>query len=187
MGFLTDGFPDRAEVVGKVYRLNTDYRTCIRIIQAMEDVNLTEIEKQSILLRLLYQELPEDIPEAVRKGVLFLNCGEAKESCGGERVYSFRQDDRYIFAAVDKVLQGRLSKGESVHWWEFVSAFMEMPEDCVMSRIIYYRSRKNAGKLTKEEKEVWAKNRELFELEEVQTAEEKAKEDAFMALLGRNP
>ena len=88
---------------------------------------------------------------------------------------------------MDKVLQGRLSKGESVHWWEFVSAFMEMPEDCVMSRIIYYRSRKNAGKLTKEEKEVWAKNRELFELEEVQTAEEKAKEDAFMALLGRNP
>ncbi|MCI5679670.1 MAG: bacteriophage Gp15 family protein [Bacteroidales bacterium] len=187
MGFLTDGFPDRAEVAGKVYRLNTDYRTCIRIIQAMEDVNLTEIEKQSILLRLLYQELPEDIPEAVRKGVLFLNCGETKESCGGERVYSFRQDDRYIFAAVDKVLQGRISKGESVHWWEFVSAFMEMPEDCVMSRIIYYRSRKNAGKLTKEEKEVWAKNRELFELEEVQTAEEKAKEDAFMALLGRNP
>lgn len=185
--FLTDGFPTQAEVAGRVYDLNTDYRTCIRIIQAMEDVNLTEFEKQVILLSLLYREVPEDIQEAVRKAALFLNCGETKESEGGERVYSFRQDDRYIFAAVDKVLQGRLSKGENVHWWEFVSAFMEMPEDCVMSRILYYRSRKNAGKLTREEQEVWAKSRELFELEEVQTAEEKAKEALFLQRLGRTP
>ena len=185
--FLTDGFPTQAEVAGKVYDLNTDYRTCIRIIQAMEDVDLTDIEKQSILLCLLYREVPKDIPEAVKKAVLFLNCGEENESEGGERVYSFRQDDRYIFAAVDKVLQGRLSKGESVHWWEFVSAFMEMPEDCVMSRILYYRSRKNAGKLTKEEREVWAKNRELFELAEEQTREEHRKEAMFLQRLGKAP
>ena len=185
--FLTDGFPTQAEVAGEVYHLNTDYRTCIRIIQAMEDVNLTELEKQSILLCLLYQEVPKDIPVAVEKAVLFLNCGEKKEIEGGERVYSFRQDDRYIFAAVDKVLQGRISKGESVHWWEFVSAFMEMPEDCVMSRILYYRSRKNCGKLTKEEREVWAKNRELFELKEEQTREEQQKEALFLERLGRMP
>ena len=186
MRFLTDGLPKQAEVAGKVYLLNTDYRTCIRILQAMEDEGLTDIEKQSVLLQLLYQKIPEDIPQAVQKGVLFLNCGETKQSEDFGRVYSFRQDDRYIFSAVDKVLRGRLSKGEMVHWWEFVAAFMEMPEDCVMSRIIYYRCRKNTGKLTKEEREVWAKNRELFELEEIQTAEEKEKYDNFMNRLGEN-
>ena len=40
--------------------------------------------------------------------------------------------------------------------------------------------------MTKEEREVWAKNRELFELEEIQTAEEKEKYDNFMNRLGEN-
>ena len=101
-------------------------------------------------------------------------------------MYAFSQDERYIFSGVDKVLNGRLSRGEYVHWWEFVFAFMELPEDCMMSKILYYRSRRNAGRLTKEEQRLWAKNRDIFEVEETQTAEEKEKYDNFMNRLGEN-
>ena len=56
----------------------------------------------------------------------------------------------------------------------------------MMSKILYYRSRRNAGRLTKEEQRLWAKNRDIFELEETQTAEEKEKYDNFMNRLGEN-
>lgn len=187
MGALLNGLPYAVEIDGKEYKINADFRTGLRIILAFEDTELTLSEKVFILVEQLYKEVPEDFVKAVSAGIRFLDCGEEqRESCGnGRRMYSFRQDERYIFSGVDKVLNGRLSRGEFVHWWEFVFAFMELPENCMMSKILYYRSRRNAGKLTKEEREVWAKNRELFELEEMQTAEEKEKEDLFMQRLGR--
>lgn len=185
--YLTCGYPSRVNIEGEQFEITTDYRDCIKAICALEDGDLTLIEKQSILLHIMYHQIPSNLEMAIKKAILFLNCGEeGTESCG-TRVYSFRQDDKYIFAAVDKVLHGRLSLGEAVHWWEFVSAFMEMPEDCVMSKIIYYRTRYASGKLTKEEKDVWRKNVKLFMLNSEETQEEKnAKNEFISRLLGNN-
>ncbi|MDD3041039.1 Gp15 family bacteriophage protein, partial [Bacteroides sp.] len=117
-----------------------------------------------------------------------LDCGEVSKGSGGEpssRKYSFTHDEKYIFSGVNKVLNGRLSTGEFVHWWEFVMAFMELPEDCVMSKIIYFRTQFAKGKLTKEEKQVYYENRSMFELPVELTAEEEAAEAQFMELLGK--
>lgn len=188
MGALLDGLPLAIEIDGKEYQINSDFRTGLRIILAFEDTELTLSEKAFILVDQLYQEEPEDFVKAVSAGIHYLDCGEEQREGNGNgcRMYSFAQDERYIFSGVDKVLNGRLSRGEYVHWWEFVFAFMELPEDCMMSKILYFRSRRNAGKLTKEEREVWAKNREMFELEDVQTAEEKKQLEDFMNRLGKS-
>lgn len=188
MGALLDGLPLAIEIGGKEYQINSDFRTGLRIILAFEDTELTLSEKAFILVDQLYQEEPEEFVKAVAAGIRYLDCGEEQGEGSGHgcRMYSFAQDERYIFSGVDKVLNGRLSRGEYVHWWEFVFAFMELPEDCMMSKILYFRSRRNAGKLTKEEREVWAKNRELFELEDVQTAEEKKQLEDFMNRLGKS-
>lgn len=188
MGALLDGLPLAIEIDGKEYQINSDFHTGLRIILAFEDTELTISEKSFILVDQLYQEEPEDFVKAVSAGIRYLDCGEEQREGGGNgcRMYSFSQDERHIFSGVDKVLNGRLSRGEYVHWWEFVFAFMELPEDCMMSKILYFRSRRNAGKLTKEEREVWTKNRELFELEEPQTAKEKEQFEEFMGRLGKN-
>ena len=188
MGVLLEGLPTAIEIEGEVYPIHTDFQTGLRIILAFEDTALTLSEKAVILVEQLYKVKPKDFAKAVSFGIRYLNCGENRgEGNGrGQRMYAFSQDERYIFSGVDKVLNGRLSRGEYVHWWEFVFAFMELPEDCMMSKILYYRSRRNAGRLTKEEQRLWAKNRDIFELEETQTAEEKEKYDNFMNRLGEN-
>lgn len=194
MGVLTSGLPTMISVNGEICRIRADYQTCLKIIMAFEDKELTSMEKAMILLELLYIDKPKDIQTALEKGILFLDCGEERSKEGVERSdsdisrkYSFQHDEKYIFAGVNKVLNGRLSAGGFVHWWEFVLAFMDLPEDCLMSKIIYYRTQYAKGRLTREEKEIWAKNRELFELPVEISAEEEQALDVFMQKLGRKP
>ena len=188
MGVLTSGLPTMISVNGEVCRIRADYQTGLKIIMAFEDKELTSMEKAMILLELLYIDKPKDIQTALEKGILFLDCGEERSGDGVERgneirKYSFAHDEKYIFAGVNKALNGKLSTGDFVHWWEFVLAFMDLPEDCLMSKIIYYRTQHAKGKLTREEQEVWAKNRDLFELPVEMTAEEEQALDVFMQRL----
>lgn len=186
MNILINGLPTAIEIDGKPYNINADYRTGLKIIIAFEDKALTELEKQSVLLNLLYKEMPSNVGIALQKGIKYLNCGdlERSEDKGIEqRIYSFSYDQKYVFSAIDRVLYGRLSKGEFVHWWEFITAFMDMPEDCMMSKIIYYRTQFQKGKLTKEERKIYFDNRSIFELPVELTNEEELKRERFMRRL----
>lgn len=184
--YLTSGYPTKVKLGEELFEITTNYRDCIKVLLALDDVDLTNFEKQSILLQIMYRQVPANIEMAIQKALLFLNCGVEEMQGSGMKVYSFCQDDKYIFSAVDQVLQGRLSLGEAVHWWEFVSAFMEMPDDCVMSKIIYYRMRYAAGKLTKEENEIWRKNSKLFLLDIKESNEDVNSRNEFMnRLYGR--
>jgi|LGVF01.2.fsa_nt_gb hypothetical protein len=184
---LIEGLPDAIYIEEEIFDINADYQTSLKIITAFEDNELTQHEKCMVLVQLLYKEQPEDMKEAVLQGIKFLDCGE--ESGEGQaqeevtRKYSFKQDDRYIFAAVDKVLNGRLSSGEFVHWWEFVMAFMELPEKCMMSRLIYLRTQKAKGKLSKEEKELYLSMKDIVDLQDEFSSEEQKEIDEFMRLL----
>ena len=189
MNILIDGLPTAVYVGGQIYDINADYQTGLRIITAFEDPDLTKNEKCMVLVCLLYKERPEPYAEAVLQGLKFLDCGDKRESdnssgSGGRR-YSFAQDARYIYAGVDRVLQGRLNRGEFVHWWEFATAFMELPEDCMMSRILYLRIQKAKGKLTKEERQQWEEMHDILELPEELSPEDQRTKDAFLSQLKR--
>ena len=101
----------------------------------------------------------------------FLNCGEEneqKQTNKKKRVYSFDKDSKYIFTAVDRVTDGKLSENKQLHWWLFCMAFMEVSEDSFFSRMIHLRTQKQKGKLTKEEKQFWKDNKDILELEATQ-------------------
>lgn len=183
---LTDGLPIAIEVDGIEHNINADYQTCIKIIMAFEDSELTQHEKCTVLIELLYKETPANIIEAVKQGIKFLDCGGNSQGSGesdGIRKYSFTQDDKYIYRAVDSVLRGKLSKGDFVHWWEFILAFMELPEECFMSRLIYLRTQKAKGKLSKEERELYYKIKDIVDLKEEYSQEERKQINEFMELL----
>ena len=50
-----------------------------------------------------------------------------------------------------------------LHWWDFLSCFMEMGE-CVFTTIVHQRKVKKTGKQTKVDKEWWADNKDIAEL-----------------------
>ena len=71
MNILTDAPPETVEINTTEYRLNTDFRACLKIIMAFEDNELTPQEKQLILLGNLYSVVPNDLEAALDRANWF--------------------------------------------------------------------------------------------------------------------
>jgi len=168
MNVLIDKLPKKIRIKDKLYDINYDYRTAINILIAFEDPDLTLNEKYYVMVKCLYKdEIPkEDFEEACKKGVKFLDCNqEYKSPKSNRRIYSFEKDGNYIFSGINSTHHIDIEKDENLHWWKFMSFFMDMSSECFFGELTYYRTRKNEGKLTKEEKEQYKKIKDLVDLD----------------------
>lgn len=184
MNVLTDKFPTKIKVNNKILKINSDFRNCIKIIQAFEDDDLFDEEKYLILIKTLYIDEvdTEDIEEAIIKGIKFLDLGEENndnDSSASKRLYSFIKDDNYIYTGIRQSHNIDLNSIEYLHWWNFVYLFLDIGQDCMFNQLIYYRQRKNEGKLTKDEKKVYISMRKILDLDYVDDEED----DEFMKKL----
>ena len=186
MNILTGKFPVSVDINGREYPLNTDFRVGLRIIEAWEDHELTEREKQWVMLELLYPEIPEDTAEACRQAINFLDCGEEPASGSMEsaqRRYSFSKDAKYIYTAILQTHGVDLERMDYLHWWKFQYLFLDLREDCFFSRLIYYRTQRAKGKLTKEEAEYCWTIKDILDLPEDKNPNAEEAADEFMRLL----
>ncbi len=170
MNVLLSKFPTKIKIGNEIYPVNSDFRNCLKIIMAYEDERLTLEEKYYILLKRLYGGIPNNTEEAIRKGVLFLNCGKEENSDVSnnvKRVYSFNKDGEYIYSAINQTHNTDLESIEYLHWWKFVFFFMDVDKDCTLSYLISLRDKKNKGKLDKEERKTWFTMRRILDLDYV--------------------
>lgn len=179
MNILTSSLPTKIKVNENVYDINYDYRTIINIILAFEDNELTNEEKVYIMLNNLYKDeiLEEDMEEAIIKAIKFIDCGKDYSNNNvSDRVYSFNKDASYIFTGINSTHHIDIDEKPDLHWWKFVVFFMDMSSECMFGELIYYRTRKLEGKLTKEEKKQYEKIKNLVDLETVHVQSEERKE-----------
>lgn len=182
MNILSDKLPTKIRVKNNVYDINYDYRTIINILLAFEDAELTKDEQMYIMLKNLYkQDIPEnDIEEALKKGIKFIDGGVVEENKANEkRIYSFKKDGNYIFSGINQTHHIDLTEKTNLHWWVFLSLFMDMSADCTFGELVYYRKRKNENKLTKEEKEQYKKIKKLVDLNDEDNESIHARKDFF--------
>lgn len=186
MNALVDKFPTKIKLEDGIYEINTDFRNCLKIILAFEDENLTIEEKYYIMLKRLYGFIPNNQEEAIKKAILFLDCGEEqKEDADKPRIYSFSKDAKYIYSAIETSSNGLdLENIEYLHWWKFYYKFFDINKDTTFSNIISLRDKKNHGKLTKEEKLIFIESREILDLD--YQSEPSEEESKFMNLFNDN-
>lgn len=170
---LIADLPTKIRVNDKIYDINYDYRTIIRILTAFEDSNLYDVEKVRIMIKLLYRDNISngDMEEACKKASLFIDLGQRMPEKTIKRIYSFSKDANYIFSGINQTHHIDLSLNPDLHWWKFMALFMDMGTDCFFSNLVYFRKRRNEGKLTKEEKNEYKKIKDLIELDEIPTEE----------------
>ena len=60
MNYLLEQMPQSVLIDGEAVPINTDFRVCLRIIQALEDDWLMEHEKLTVLITLLYPDPPKN-------------------------------------------------------------------------------------------------------------------------------
>lgn len=182
MNILSDKLPTKIRVNDNIYDINYDYRTIINILLAFEDTELIKDEQMYIMLKKFYkQEIPEnDIEEALKKGIKFIDGGVVEENKTNEkRIYSFKKDGNYIFSGINQTHHIDLTEKTNLHWWVFLSLFMDMSADCTFGELVYYRKRKNENKLTKEEKEQYRKIKKLVDLNNEDNESIHARKDFF--------
>lgn len=205
--------PEQVEVDGKLYKINSDFRTSIQFEILMQKKELTEKQKEfanelclldkemdretaELLakykdgLELYYPEIPNDINEAINAMLWFYECGKenidkkkSKKSGSGKKIYSYNYDADYIYAAFFEQYHIDLAEQE-LHWWKFSALFSALSEDCMISKIITYRVIDTKG-MEKEQKAFYNRMKRLYQLPEDISEEERERQDKItQALLG---
>jgi hypothetical protein len=191
VNILVDSLPDSIRINGKDYPVDTDFRTGIEIITAFEDPDLSDSEKAMVLTGRLYKEKPQDIQEAITKGVRFLDGGESPGDSPndhpGMRLYSFTKDARIIYAAFRQT-HGIDLQTERLHWWQFLALFMDLGAETTFSNLVNLRRKVKTGKASKEERKAAREMGDMFEIpdNDTRTLQEKIAADKFMRLLKGN-
>ena len=187
MNILVDRLPTELEVNGVVYKIDPDFRPCLRTILAFEDPDLAVVEKNLIFYDNLYIERPPDMAAALKMGQWFLNAGKEYEEDNGPRVFSWTQDADLIYAAFQQTHGVDLQAVDFLHWWRFLALFMDLGADTAFFSLVGLRRRVKTGKATKEEKAAAREMGNAFVVPEVdtRTIEERIAERAFMDLMGQ--
>ncbi|MEG1777500.1 MAG: Gp15 family bacteriophage protein [Angelakisella sp.] len=183
MNPLAENLPIAIRLGEEIYPIRSDWRSCMKIILAFEDAELTEAEKLSVMTKLLYKKTPPLCGETFEKAVRFLNCGEndgdGRESTAAGRLYSFERDGRFIYPAFRQSHGIDLGTAH-LHWWEFCWLFLDLREDCAFCRLVGLRERKRRGTLSREEREQMAGMERLLELPQSYSPEERTRLESFM-------
>lgn len=163
--------PTTINIDGTEYAIRSDYRVILDIITMLNDESLTAAERAEDAIIMLYEEIPQNAEEALKQCFRFIDMGRSSGK-KAPRLMDWERDFPYIIAPVNRVLGYEARTVDYLHWWSFMSAYMEMSE-CVMSQIVNIRQKLAKGKkLEKYEREWLRQNRDIVNLPQKYTAED---------------
>jgi hypothetical protein len=168
--------PTTATVNGVEYEIRSDYRAILDICTALNDPELSDGERGAVVLSIFYPRVegipPEDQQEAVETCFRFINCGSEDSGKKSPKLMDWEQDFHLIVAPVNRVLGSEIRSLEYLHWWTFVSAYMEIG-DCTFAQVVNIRDKKARGKtLDKTDREWYRRNRDLVDFKVTHTEDD---------------
>jgi hypothetical protein len=161
--------PKNVVIDGVVCEFDSDYRSILKIFEVLKDPDLLEQERILIALDLFYKDnsYTINLQESTVQMMEFLSGGSEYESSNTpsqKPLYDWEQDFKIIVAPVNKVLGTDVRGLEYLHWWTFLSAFMEIGE-CTFSTFVGIRDKLNKNKkLEKHEETIYRENRDRIVL-----------------------
>ena len=160
--------PTSVEILGEEHIINTDFRVILDLFEVLNDVDLTDRERGYLALGFFYPEFdkipPEGYEEAVSRLNWFVNGGKEEQQKNTKKLMDWEQDFPLIIAPVNRIIGCEVRSLEYLHWWTFLSAFMEIGE-CTFAQVLHIRQEKSAGKkLSKVDADWYRKNRDIVDL-----------------------
>lgn len=174
--------PKTVSVGGEELAIRYDFRVILEIIGMLQDQELTGEDKTEALLTIFYVE-PEkirDYQQAVEACFAFID-NSKRQKKKSPRLTDWEQDFDFIIAPVNRVLgyESRAVEYDpatntgGVHWWTFLSAYMEIGGDCLYAQIVSIRDKQaRRKKLEKYEREWLRRNGDLVRLRPCYTSAE---------------
>lgn len=153
----------------KTLTFNADYRNILFIFKIFNDPDLLDVERISLALENFYDtdEYLTCVDAAISEMMFFISYGEPeqnKSSANKKPLYDWEQDFDIIVAPINTIIGSDVRGVDFLHWWTFLSAFMEIGE-CTFNTYVGIRDKINRGKrLEKWEEKVYQDNRDKIRL-----------------------
>lgn len=177
--------PESVVIDGKAYAVckRGDWRMILDVIAALTDPDLTDGERLTAALTIFYgaQEIPPNLPEAIRRMSWFIDGGEeTSANKQPPRLMDWEQDLRLIVAPVSRIIGSDIRSLPYLHWWSFLSAYMEIG-DCTFATVVSIRGKQNKGKtLEKWERDYLREHADIVRLKQKNSCAEQAYLDGFV-------
>lgn len=138
-----NNYPECAEVDGKKYKINTDFRIAIECNRIAEDETIGKYQRALGIIYLIFGDEGIDTLEHHTKlleiAKKYLSCGKELQESKEQPDMDFIEDYDYIEASFMSDFHIDLSK-EKMHWWKFFKLVnglsnSELGNCCVLNRI----------------------------------------------------
>ena len=135
--------PKFAEVNGKKYTINTDFRVAVECDSISKKKDIGEYEKSLAIIYKLFGDEgidnEKDYEKLLKIAVKFLNCGkdikEISSKNNKQKVnMDYLQDRDYINASFMSDYGIDLEEKE-MHWWTYFNLLNGLTENCVLNRV----------------------------------------------------
>lgn len=170
--------PTSLTVNGEDYEIRSDFRAVLDVIEILNDIDLDNRSRSYFALLFFYVDFdsmpPESYQAALRECFWFINGGKHDAQTKGKppRLMDWEQDFPYVIAPINRVIGHEARAEKYLHWWTFLSAYMEIGE-CTFAQIVHIRDMKNRGKsLDKADREWYIKNQSIVDLKTRYTSAE---------------
>lgn len=184
-------YPEYAEIDGKKYKINTDFRVAIECNRIAEDETIGDYERVLGVIYTLFGEeginTPEHYEKLLEMAKKYLSCDKELETRKQEEPdMDYIQDMDYIEASFMSDYRIDLSN-EEMHWWKFCNLMnglsnSELGNSCILNRIRNFRTMDLSQIKDKKEREKLAKLKKEFALKKNKSkkkATEKEKQSAM--------
>ena len=137
-------YPEYAEIDGKQYKINTDFRIAIECNRIAEDETIGDLERSLAIIYTLFGDeginTPEHYEKLLEMAKKYLLCGkEYDEELNEKPDMDFVEDYSYITTSFLSDYHIDLDNCE-MHWWKFMDLMnglsnSELGDCCILNRI----------------------------------------------------
>jgi len=129
-------YPEYAEINGKQYKIDTDYRTALKCFDVINDDSIHDYERALAIIYLLFEVVPQNDKELdifLEKTKYYLQCGKKLEKTK-EPDIDFKQDAGYIMSSFMSDYHVDLNV-VNLHFWQYIDLIEGLTNECVLNRV----------------------------------------------------
>ena len=131
-------YPTKIEVNGKIYELDTDFRTAIACFRVINDKELSDFKRGYAILTLLIKGKFDllEMNQLLEKCAIYLRCGKESNMSKEKIDVDYVKDEARIRTSIRQCYFGYdLNKVDYLHWWEYNELIEGLTEETLLSKV----------------------------------------------------
>lgn len=130
------------EANGHIYEINTDFRIALACFKAMNDPEITNLERFYAVETLLLGDEVDSNDEMILQDKLlnYLRCGQTENIDDDKIDMDYIEDESKIRTSIRQCYHLDLNKIDYMHWWEYNELISGLTSESLLNKIRELRS-----------------------------------------------